>query len=411
MISTKDLEQQYINNKDPKNWIKLITRLTKEFNYRQAYIRFNTLDNATIREINPHLVLRILLNSELINPKTQNLTIIEDFIADFRINNLINEAESQRYRSLLLLIQKDKDNFILNLPRFDSTSTSEVKGVVDDIHAKINQSKKGNDIPVYYTDGMIALSLFQYGYPYLAQQMSLSLLVQYPHYILPQQILAYSHMILHEWSQAQSYFLTLMTNDTNNIHNYQFFAWVCAYRLERYTDSILYLDQIPSDKLISDIVRYKILSYIAIQDHANTAKQMKQLLSKADINNSDMMLVWENTVFKPYMDDESYNILQKDNTVLDIYIDRCISQWLDATVCQIGQLAKNVNLRTTDYSDKYLKDIVEKFPRSYIYYLLWEYYLKIGNKNDAQKSFITALSLSTERKVKDKITNKIKSIL
>ena len=85
-------------------------------------------------------------------------------------------------------------------------------------------------------------------------------------------------MILHEWSQAQSYFLQLIETDQKNISTYQFFAGVCSYRLSKYTDAILYLNQIPQDKLVSDATRYKILSYIAIQDRANVAKHMKALL-------------------------------------------------------------------------------------------------------------------------------------
>ncbi len=133
-------------------------------------------------------------------------------------------------------------------------------------------------MPIYYTDGLLALSLFQYGYPYLAQQLSLQLLINQPNYILPKQILAYSHMILHEWSQAQSYFLQLIADDKKNTATYQFFAGVCAYWLEKYTDAIIYLNQIPTQNILSDAIRYKILSYIAIQDRTNTAKQMKYLL-------------------------------------------------------------------------------------------------------------------------------------
>lgn len=148
---------------------------------------------------------------------------------------------------------------------------------------------------------MIALGMFQYGYTLLAQELSLQLLLEYPHYILPKQILAYSHMILHDWSQAQSYFLQLIESDSKNIVTYQFFAGVCAYWLEKYNDAILYLNQIPAEKVVSDAIRYKILSSIALKDTISTAKYMKSLLSYPDLNNSDMMLAWEQIVFEPYM--------------------------------------------------------------------------------------------------------------
>lgn len=411
LISTKELEQQYRSTNDPELGIQFITRLTKEFNYKQAYKELQTLDSITIKKMNPHLVLRIFFNSELINNKTQNLTLIENMIGEFSATNLITKPETQRYKALLMLIKWDKTNFLVNLPTFDKNSTSEIKNVVNDIRIKAQKTTQWHDIPAYYTDGIITLSLFQYGYPYLAQQLSLNILTQYPNYILPQQILAYSHMILHEWSQAQSYFLQLISNDNKNIHNYQFFAWVCSYWLGKYTDAILYLNQIPTNKIVSDTIRYKILSYLAIQDYTNTAKQMKYLLWQTDVNNSDMMLIWEHTVFIPYMYGKSYTILDKDNSILDLYIERCNNQSFDPIICQIGKLAKDVNLRLTSYSDTYLKSIITNFPRSYIYYLLWDYYLKKWNSTEAQKAFITALSLSTDPEVRKKITAKIKGIL
>ncbi len=411
LISTKELEQQYRLSNDPNIGITYITKLTKEFNYKQAYQELQTLDSITIKKMNPHLILRIFFNSELIDSKSPNLTLIENMIEEFSNSNLITNPETQRYKALIILIKWDKKNFLVNLPKFDNNSNSEIKNVVNDIRIKAQKTTQWYDIPAYYTDGIIALSLFQYGYPYLAQQLSLNILAQYPNYILPQQILAYSHMILHEWNQAQSYFLQLISNDSKNIHNYQFFAWVCSYWLEKYPDAILYLNQIPIDKILSDTIRYKILSYIAIKDYTNTAKQMKYLLWQADVNNSDMMLIWENTVFIPYMYGKSYTILDKDNALLDMYIERCNNQWFDPVICQIGKLAKDVNLRLVSYSDTYLKSIITKFPRSYIYYLLWEYYFKKWNTIEAKKSFITALSLSTDIEVRKKITNKIKWIL
>lgn len=411
LIPTSELEQQYRSSKDPQQWIEYITRLTKEFNYPKAYKELQQIDSITIKSMNPHLVLRIFFNSELVAQKTQNLTMIENVIGEFLSAKLISTEEAQRYKSLILLIKWDKTNFLLNLPKFNTNSKSEIKDLVEDIRNKAKQTTQWHDIPSYYTDGIISLSLFQYWYPYLAQQLSLNILSQYPNYILPKQILAYSHMILHERSQAQSYFLQLITTDSKNIHNYQFFAWVCAYRLEKHTDAILYLNQIPSDKVVSDAIRYKILSYIALQDYTNTTKQIKYLLGQTDVSNSDMMLVWEQTVFIPYITWKPYDILSKDNTILDLYTERCMNQQFDQIICQIGKLAKDVYISTNSYSDSYLKSIIERFPRSYIYYLLGEYYLKQGNKTDAQKSFITALSLSTDTEVRKKITNKIKWIL
>lgn len=410
-VSTKELEQQYRSTQDRDIWIQLITRLSKEFNYNQAYKELQTLDNYSIKKMNPHLVLRIVFNSDLITPGVQNKTILSNFVREFKNNKLITEKEAQRYNALLLLIQGDKTNFLLSTPAFTNTDNSEIKDLVIDIQTKAKQTTQGHDIPSYYSDGLIALSLFQHGYPFLSQQLALNILKDNPNYILPKQILAYTHMILHQRSQAQSYFTQLINNDNTNIHNYQFFAGVCSYRLGNYTDTILYLNQISSDHIISDVIRYKILAYIALKDDTNAAKQMKTLLSQSDIQNTDMILAWENMVFIPYMYGKPYTIIEKEPTILDLYIDRCQKEPFDQKICQIGKIAKDIQAQTFTYSDTYLNNIIESFPRSYIYYILWEYYTKKNKEVEAQKAFVSALSLSKDNNIKDKIIKKIKKTL
>jgi hypothetical protein len=55
--------------------------------------------------MNPHLVLRIVFNSDLITPGQQNGTILSNFISEFQKSRLISEKETQRYKALLVLIK------------------------------------------------------------------------------------------------------------------------------------------------------------------------------------------------------------------------------------------------------------------------------------------------------------------
>ena len=147
---------------------------------------------------------------------------------------------------------------------------------------------------------MIALSLFEQGYVIIGQELSLQLLNKHPEYILPKQILAYTHIILHEWREAKSYFIEIMSLDPENSNHYQFFIGVSSYRMNNFTDAILYLSQINEKAIHSDAIRYKLLSYLALKDHNNTAKQFKSVLGRTDIRESDMLLFWEKAIFEPY---------------------------------------------------------------------------------------------------------------
>ena len=138
---------------------------------------------------------------------------------------------------------------------------------------------------------------------------------------------------------------------------------------------------------------------------------MKALLWYADISSSDMMLAREQMVFEPFMADQSYKILQQDSTLLALYLERCMDQKLDTTICNIGQIAKDISMRTANYSEDYIKTIISKFPRSYMYYILGDYYFSKWDMTNAQKSLISAMSLTNNPIVRKKITDKIKTIL
>ncbi len=409
--TTAALQREYQQTRDPSTAIKLLTQLTQHYNYKEAYSIFQELSNSTIKSMDPYLVMRILFNSQLVDYQTKDLNTINNMIAEFSANSLISQQDTQWYHSILLLLEWKKEEFIAQLPIYTENNNSDLAYFTKDLRQKIAQSTQWNDIPQEYSDGMIALGLFQYGYPYVAEEFSLRILQNHPNYILPKQILAYSNMILHNWRSSQSYFLQLIEQDPGNESSYQFFAGICAYRLWEYTDAVLYLDQIPQEKRSSDNIRYKLLSYLALKDRKNVAKSFQSLLDSDDIKNSDIILAREQMVFLPYLTNQSYDILINNKNLLDYYSTVCEGKNIDKTICDIGKLADSVVRNTIVFSENQLKDLVRSFPKSYIYVLLWEYYLQAWDIKSAQKSYISALSLTSDPLIKQTITNKIKALL
>lgn len=104
-------------------------------------------------------------------------------------------------------------------------------------------------------------------------------------------------------------------------------------------------------------------------------------------------------------------MIQYDSNLLPLYVEQCDRQQLDATICMIGHLAKDIGAGHTNFSPEYLKTIISKFPRSYLYYLLGESYLAIDQRADAQKSFISAISLTNNPTIRATITAKITTLL
>lgn len=105
--------------------------------------------------------------------------------------------------------------------------------------------------------------------------------------------------------------------------------------MQNYVDSILYLSQISSDFMTSDVVRYKILSYLQLKDFAKASKQFKELIGKADIRNADFLLFWEQAIFEPYSMQSDYSLLNQDNTLLDAYLKRCKEGTFDKDICTL----------------------------------------------------------------------------
>lgn len=197
--------------------------------------------------------------------------------------------------------------------------------IVTSILNRVASVQAARDMPSYYEDGLIALSLFEHGYIRLAQLLALQTLSYNANYILPQQLLAYSALLAHEWREAAGYFDKLLTNDPHNTSQYQFFRGVCAYRLSEYANALLFFAQIDSSQITSDTIRYMINSYLALQDYSGASKAFKSLLSKTDMHNADMMLAREKIIFEPYMYSQDYSILKYDQAILDLYITRCQS--------------------------------------------------------------------------------------
>lgn len=405
----KELEEEYKLTNNQRAWARLVERYNHYYAYAKAYETFEGLASTTIKGMDPHLVMNTVLNSKLIN-SIQGISTIENLIAELRDAGSLSQKDSQRYRSLLLLINEGKTRFLEYVPHYEESDYGDLAQYTRDLQKKVSYASQGMDIPDYYSDGLIALGLFQYGYPKIAEHLSITILHNFPNYVLPKQILWYSNIVLRDWRQAQSYFLELIEQDPHNSSMYYFFIGIASYRMKDYKNSILYLDQIPLIDRISDIVRYKILSYHELGDNKNLARQLRSLLKYDDLSASDMILARESLVYEPLVDGAAYELLLEDRKLLDNYRATCETLSIDKDVCLLGDIASQALSAQYWTSSTSIKQLLQSFPKSYLYYVLGEYYYQEGKLKDAQKAFVSALSLSSNQASKKRITEKIKQL-
>ena len=95
------LRSQYSIYPTKDNALALITQLSREFEYDAAYEVFKTLDFAAQHDVDPHLILRILFNSNLIATKNKDILSVQTFIDQSFSEKNITSDEQQRYMSLL----------------------------------------------------------------------------------------------------------------------------------------------------------------------------------------------------------------------------------------------------------------------------------------------------------------------
>lgn len=404
-----NLRSQYAMYPTKENALALITQLSREFEYDAAYTVFKDLDFTTQYQLDPHLVLRILFNSSLISDKNKDILTIQTFIDQSFSQKTITSDEQQRYMSLLWLTQWNMTWFFFTLKSLSSTGY--LGDTIKTLQSRIAQAQQWRDIPAYYTQGMLTLGLFEHGYIILSQQLSLDILKSYPNYILPKQILWYTHIILKQRREAKAYFLDLITFDPANSAYYQFFVGVSSYWMQSYVDAILYLTQIPSDFAVIDVTRYKILAYLQLKDPVKVVKSMKELIGKTDIRSADFLLFWEQAIFEPYMKKWDYVILNQDNTLLDAYLKRCNEGSFDKDVCMLWEIWQQVILKQFYQLDQMIVPIIDKFPHAYLYTILGQTYASQSKNEEAKKYFVKALSLTKDEQIKKYIKQQLQAVL
>ena len=158
------------------------------------------------------------------------------------------------------------------------------------------------------------------------------------------------------------------------------------------------------------MVRYKILSYYELQDNKNLARQLRSLLKYDTLRSSDMILARELLVYENLLRSTPYEALLEDRKLLENYTSVCYESVLDPHVCDLGSLAQQALNKDYSFSSNHIKDLLALFPKSYLYYVLGDFYVTQGNLKDAQKAFVSALSLTSDQASKQRITTKIKEL-
>ena len=360
---------------------------TKENLHNHLYIRFqnfNFFDDEQVKEI-------------------QNL------VSTLYKKNIISFSEFKFYNFLIELLSN------WNTESLDLLLDDLIKNIEDPVQKQLLISIK-NDLqvykntkwtPLYYFKSLVALDLLKFWYFGLARNIAEQVYIENSSYILPKQILAYSYFFMWDYKNAIKYFKELKEYDNKNNEDYTFFMWVSYYWLNKYDNSLLFLDQV-SDKYphYQDVLRYKLLSYMKLEDNKKIASIINEL--------SDTKLTYIDyyNIFKYFL----WKCLNcyKSNGELVIKLLRKCYKDVDKEhqyVCRYWKANFYNKVWKINYAVKYYKLLIKYFQDPYIYDIIASYYEKKWDKKRARYFYLKELLYTSKEEQREKIKKKIKKLL
>lgn len=269
--------------------------------------------------------------------------------------------------------------------------------------------KADKAIPAYYQDGLVALACLKNGYFTIARRIALQIVMQDPNYILPYQILAYSHFLTNNRDTAIQYFLKLADIDESNSMMYKFLIGVSLYRNNDSKSALLYLNQVNIPKLTTDVYRYQILSDLQIQDEGNLLSTRQNLLGQADLESNDFYEYFYNVLYKGYFSQDTSRYTNNP-LIADKMIENCeaLLSGGNMDICTYGKVGKAAITKTLSTEESDLIHLASTYHQSYMYHLLGDYYQNILDTQKEKEAYTQALSFSHDPEevtlLKDKIT-------
>lgn len=402
----KVLEKLYKKQKNPLVLKSLIEKLQQDYQFDKAkkYIDI-FISEFWQKDIDPHLYLNILFNSSSISVmKASSIEQMRPKVEEARIKWLLSTDDYLFYQALFDLRYRDYDAAMTLLKQIKTPRyTSFIEGMTT-IDLQIKQQR---DVPVYYKDALIALNLLKHGYFSLAKKISLDVLAQNDSYILPYQILAYSHFLTNDWNTAIDYFLKLSDFDAKNKSLYKFLLWVSYYRLGKYEPSVLYLSQIEQTSLESpsgatsvkmllpDSYRYLLLNYLAMGDKERMISTRKKFLWQVNLQKSDFYTFFYEVLYRPFIEWKDYDLYKADPQLTNDYVSRCKTVLVkaDEDVCMYGHAWLLFSLGQQEQAKSELLYLAKNYPQSYIFRSLWDYYYQANDLGKAKQYYIKAISM------------------
>lgn len=397
----QSLQSIYESSKDPKIFSLLIQKLVQQYEFNNAWYYLKNIDIYEEKLIDASLYTYIRFNV---------LSVLDEQEIDwfvFMITKLADES----------LLSKDELNFyllLIDIWKWDYShiqtsgvllSSPKYVNILDEINLKLESLSKQQDVPVYYRDSLLWFVFMKNGYFSLAKKLALNSILVDDSYILPYQILAYTHFLTKNWNIATEYFLKLVELDAPQQSIYKFFVGISNYWVEKNKTSILYLSQVKNLSFFrTDVYRYLILNYENLEDYTNLQSAWNFVLEQEDLLSADLYHLYYYTFFDPYRSNKAFDFYLANEDLIDKSFVLCDNLG-DEDVCLYGKVGLDIAQENWDLAENKLLYLAKEFPQSYIFKALWDFYLNQDNSEQAKYYYLKAIGLSELLEEKNVIKN------
>lgn len=419
-VPLDDLKQDNANNFDDIQVLKniysktkntnalniLLQKLVQNYQFDQAkeyILSFNNWNYS--KEIDANLYLHILINAlSLTNPN--EMLEFESMLNQMNKAWFINKDDTYFYRWLVEIYNKNRD---WATKIFNTIASSRYSKVIQSYTDTLNNPYLQNDIPLYYKDGLIALTMLKNWYFSIAKKIALTIAMKSDTYILPYQILAYAHFLTNDRDSAIDYFFKLIDINPTKEENYKFLIGVSYYRNEKYEESVLYLSQIKWELYQTDVYRYLILNYIAWNDTTKLIRMRQSILWQSNLQKSDFYTFFYNVFYLPFRNQELFALYNSNPTLTTSFLDKCYQTFGsgDNDICFYGQAGQDIASSNRVGAKDKLLYLSDRYPQWYIFHALGDYYLHQNDWQQAKQYYLKAVSITTSEMEKTIIRKKL----
>lgn len=408
------LEYLYTKNKNTELLQPLIEKFLQYYQFDKAnkYLTLLVQEQGqySTLKIDPHQVIYTRLNDSSVgldsnNGQDQNFSLVQDYLS-------------------LDMLTKDDELFykwLKSLWIYDYSSASAVfskitdplyKDFISSYESSLSNFVKIKNPPVYYRDGLVALTLLKNWYFIFAKRLALHALITNKDYVLPYQVLAYSNFLTHNREAAKDYFLKLADFDTSNSFLYKFLIGICYYRYGDYEQSILYLNQVTDSGLQIDVYRYMLLGYIQRDDTVNMTRIWQNILGQSSLQSSDFSLFFDQMFYIPFRSGKPFTLYLENPQLADLYLGKCstLLNGSQADVCTYGEVWLQLAKQNLSWVVQKLLYLTTIYHQSHLYHLLGDYYFWLKQYSMAKEYYVQALSISDTLVEQSLLQNKITQI-